>query len=92
MGKTELIKNLAAKAYMSQSDTKKVLEAFLDEIATQLEQGEEIQIVGFGTFKVVERAARNGRNPRTGEIISIPATKTVAFKSGEQLKNKINGK
>ena len=92
MGKTELIKALAAKAYMSQSDTKKVLEAFLDVVATQLEQGEEIQIVGFGTFKVVKRAARSGRNPRTGEMITIPATKAVAFKSGEQLKNKINGK
>ena len=90
MGKTEFIKAVAEKADVTQVEAKKVIEAMLDTIAESLERGEEVQFVGFGSFKLAERAARTGRNPQTGEDIEIPASKFVTFKSGNLLKNRVN--
>ena len=90
MGKTEFIKAVAEKADVTQVEAKKVIEAMLDTIAESLERGEEVQFVGFGSFKLAERAARTGRNPQTGENMEIPASKFVTFKSGNLLKNRVN--
>ena len=90
MGQTEFIKAVAEKADITQVEAKKVIEAMLDTIAETLERGEEVQFVGFGSFKLAERAARTGRNPQTGENMEIPASKFVTFKSGNLLKNRVN--
>lgn len=90
MGKTEFIKAVAEKADVTQVEAKKVIEAMLDTIGDTLERGEEVQFVGFGSFKLAERAARIGRNPQTGEEMEIPASKFVTFKSGNVLKSRVN--
>lgn len=90
MGKTEFIKAVAEKADVTQIEAKKLIEAVLETITQSLEQGEEVQFVGFGSFKLAERAARTGRNPNTGEAMEIPASKFVTFKSGNILKTRIN--
>ena len=74
MGKTEFIKAVAEKADVTQIEAKKLIEAVLETITQSLEQGEEVQFVGFGSFKLAERAARTGRNPNTGEAMEIPAS------------------
>ena len=82
MNKTELVAAIAEQAEISKKDAEKALKAFTDVVAEELKKGEKIQLVGFGTFEVSERAAREGRNPQTGETMTIAASKTPKFKSG----------
>ena len=90
MNKTELIAAVAEKAEISKKDAEKAVKAFTDAVAEELVKGGKVQLVGFGTFEVAERAAREGRNPRTGETMTIAASKTPKFKPGKALKDEIN--
>lgn len=90
MNKTEFIAAVAEKAEISKKDSEKALKAFVDVVAEQLKAGDKVQIVGFGTFEVSERAAREGRNPQTGETMTIAACKAPKFKAGKALKDAIN--
>lgn len=90
MNKTELVAAIAEKTELSKKEAEKALKAFTDVISEELAKGEKIQLVGFGTFEVSERAAREGRNPMTGETIHIAATKTPKFKPGKALKDQVN--
>ena len=90
MNKTELIKAIAGQAEVSQKDAEKVLKAFTDVVAEELKNGGKVQLVGFGTFEVSERAAREGRNPLTGETMQIAASKSPKFKAGKALKDMMN--
>ena len=89
MNKAELIAAVAAKAGVSQKDAGVVVAAVLDEIKDALKKGDKVQLVGFGSFEVRAKAARTGKNPRTGETISIPASKAPAFKAGKAFKDYI---
>ena len=89
MTKAELIARAAEKAGVSKKQADRCLKAFIEVIVDALQQGEKIAIPGFGIFQVKERAARKGRNPRTGEIITIPARKVVHFKPAKQLRELI---
>ena len=89
MNKTELVAAIAEKAGLSKKDAEGAVKAFTDTVAEQLKAGEKIQLVGFGTFEVRERAAREGVNPRTGDKIKIAASKVPAFKAGKGLKDKV---
>ena len=90
MNKTELIAAVAEQAELSKKDAEKALKAFTDVIAAELVKGEKVQLVGFGTFEVAEREAREGRNPLTGEKITIAASKNPKFKAGKALKDMVN--
>ena len=90
MNKTELVAAIAKKTELSKKDAEKALKAFTDVVAEELKKGEKIQLVGFGTFEVSERAARTGRNPQTGKDIVIPASKSPKFKAGKALKDMVN--
>ena len=90
MNKTEFIAAVADKAEISKKDSEKALKAFVDVVAEQLKAGDKVQLVGFGTFEVSERAAREGRNPQTGETMTIAACKAPKFKAGKALKDAIN--
>ena len=90
MNKTELIAAVAEKAEISKKDAEKAVKAFTDAVAEELAKGGKVQLVGFGNFEVSERAAREGRNPRTGETMTIAASKTPKFKPGKALKDEIN--
>ena len=90
MNKTEFIAAVAEKAEISKKDSEKALKAFVDVVAEQLKAGDKVQLVGFGTFEVSERAAREGRNPQTGETMTIGACKAPKFKAGKALKDAIN--
>ena len=90
MNKTELIAAIAAKADLSKKDAEKAVKAFTDAVAEELAKGGKVQLVGFGNFEVSERPAREGRNPRTGETMTIAASKTPKFKPGKALKDEIN--
>lgn len=90
MNKTELVAAMADQAGLSKKDAEKALKAFTDVVAEELTKGEKIQLVGFGTFEVVERPAREGRNPRTGETMPIAASKAPKFKAGKALKDAVN--
>ena len=90
MNKQELIAAIAEKAEMEKDDAKKALNAFIEVVGDELKKGEKIQIVGFGTFEVSERAAREGRNPQTGESMEIKASRTPKFKAGKALKDSLN--
>ena len=93
MNKTELVAAIAKKTELSKKDAEKALKAFTDVVAEELKKGEKIQLVGFGTFEVSERAAREGRNPRDPEKkIKIPASKAPVFKAGKALKDLVNNK
>ena len=87
---TEFIAAVAEKAEISKKDSEKALKAFVDVVAEQLKAGDKVQLVGFGTFEVSERAAREGRNPQTGETMTIAACKAPKFKAGKALKDAIN--
>lgn len=89
MNRTELISAIAENTNMSKVDTEKVLKAFIDIVTEELKKCEKVQIVGFGTFEVTERAARNGINPKTKEKIQIPASKSPKFKAGKALKDAV---
>ena len=90
MNKTEFLAAVAEKAEISKKDSEKALKAFVDVVAEQLKAGDKVQLVGFGTFEVSERAAREGRNPQTGETMTIAACKAPKFKAGKALKDAIN--
>ena len=90
MNKTELIAAVAEKAEISKTDAEKAVKAFTDAVAEELAKGGKVQLVGFGNFEVSERPAREGRNPRTGETMTIAASKTPKFKPGKALKDEIN--
>ena len=81
---------IAEKSEISKKDAEKALKAFTDVVAEELKKGEKIALVGFGTFEVKERAAREGRNPATGKKIKIAASKTPKFKAGKALKDSLN--
>ena len=90
MNKAELVAAIAEKTELSKKDSEKALKAFIDVVAEELTKGEKIQLVGFGTFEVSERAAREGRNPQTGKTMKIAASKAPKFKAGKALKDMIN--
>lgn len=81
---------MAEKTELSKKDAEKALKAFTDVVAEELKKGEKVQLVGFGTFEVAEREAREGRNPRTGETMTIAASKSPKFKAGKALKDSLN--
>ena len=90
MNKTELIAAVADKAGLTKVDASKALDAITDSITSALKTGDTVTLIGFGTFKVTARAARTGRNPRTGEELSIAARKAPAFTAGKALKDAVN--
>ena len=90
MNRMELVSAIAEKSELSKKDAEKALKAFTDVVAEELKKGEQIQLVGFGTFQVSERAAREGRNPQTGETMQIKASKTPKFTAGKALKDALN--
>ena len=90
MNKTELVAAIADEAGLSKKDAEKSLKAFTDVVTEELKKGEKVQLVGFGTFEVSERAAREGRNPQTGAAMKIAASKAPKFKAGKALKDLIN--
>ena len=90
MNKTELVAAMADKAGLTKKDAEAALKAFTDTVAEELKKGEKIALVGFGTFEVSERAAREGRNPQTGATMTIASSKAPKFKAGKALKDAIN--
>ena len=90
MNKTELISAMSEKSELTKVDTEKALKAFIDTVTEELKNGGKVQLVGFGSFEVAERAARKGRNPKTSEEIMIPASKSPKFKAGRSLKDIVN--
>ena len=89
MNKGELLNAMADGSGLSKTDAERALDAMIDAIKTALQKGDQVALVGFGTFVVRERAARTGRNPRTREEITIPASKVPAFKPGKALKDAV---
>ena len=92
MNKSELIAAIASTAGLSKKDAESALNAFTATVTDELKKGGKVQLVGFGTFEVRDRAARDGINPATGKTIKIPATKVPAFKAGKALKDIVNKK
>ena len=90
MNRTELVAAMAEKSQLSKKDAESALKAFIDVVSEEMKKGEKIQLVGFGTFEVSERAAREGRNPQTGETMTIAASKSPKFKAGKALKDLVN--
>ena len=90
MNKTELVAAVAEQADISKKDAEKVFKAFVDVVTEEMKKGEKVQLVGFGTFEVSERAAREGRNPQTGKTMKIEACKAPKFKAGKALKDAVN--
>ena len=90
MNKTELIAAVAERAELSKKDAEKAVKAFTDVVAEELVKGEKIQLVGFGTFEVSQRKEREGRNPKSGEKMTISASRTPKFKAGKALKDQVN--
>ncbi|WP_119307551.1 HU family DNA-binding protein [Cohaesibacter haloalkalitolerans] len=92
MNKNELISAVAEKADLTKAQAGEAVDALFDIISDTLKSGDEVRIIGFGNFSVTERAATEGRNPRTGDTIQIPASKTPKFKAGKGLKDAVNSK
>jgi len=92
MNKSELVAAMAERAELSKKDAEKALKAMIEVITESLTEGEKVQLIGFGTFDVSERAAREGRNPQTGKAMKIPASKVPKFKVGKPLKDAVNGR
>ena len=90
MNKTEFIAAVAENADISKKDAEKAIKAFADVVTEELKKGEKVQLVGFGTFEVSERAAREGRNPQTGKTMKIAACKAPKFKAGKALTDAVN--
>lgn len=90
MNKTDLIDKMAEKSGLTKKDSEKALSALLDSVEEALINSEKVQLVGFGSFEVKQRAARKGRNPQTMEEINIPESKVPAFKAGKDLKESLN--
>ncbi|MCK5297242.1 MAG: HU family DNA-binding protein [Alphaproteobacteria bacterium] len=92
MNKNELITEVSKEAGLSKTDTAKAIDGMLTAVMNTLGKKEDVRLVGFGTFSVADRAASEGRNPRTGEKIQIPASKQPKFKAGKGLKDAVNNK
>ncbi|QBY45740.1 HU family DNA-binding protein (plasmid) [Arsenophonus nasoniae] len=90
MNKTELINQIAEKADLTKKDSEKALNALIETVTEALKAGDEVQLVGFGSFQVKPRAAREGRNPKTGEALKIAASNVPSFKAGKTLKEAVN--
>ena len=90
MNKTELVAAMAEQTQLSKKDAEAALKAFIDVVSEEMKKGEKVQLVGFGTFEVSERAAREGRNPQTGKTMKIAACKAPKFKAGKALKDLVN--
>ena len=90
MNKNDLVAEVAESAGLSKADATKAVDSVLDAITASLKKGDEVRLVGFGTFAVATRAASEGRNPRTGEKIKIPASKRPKFSAGKALKDAVN--
>ncbi len=90
MNKAELIEMVASQAGLSKSDAASAVDSVFNSITKTLQDGDSVTLVGFGTFAATDRAARTGRNPRTGEAITIPASKSPKFKAGKALKDALN--
>ena len=90
MKKTELVAAIAEKAGISKKDADKAVAAFVETVTEALKAGDKVQLIGFGTYEVKERAAREGRNPKTGETIEVPASKHPAFSASKALKDQLN--
>ncbi|MDS7693824.1 HU family DNA-binding protein [Acinetobacter soli] len=90
MNRSELIKHIATSTGLTQTQATNALDAFISGVKDTLANGDEIALVGFGTFKVSDRAARTGRNPKTGEELEIAASKVPTFKAGKALKEAVN--
>ncbi|MEA5444569.1 HU family DNA-binding protein [Gammaproteobacteria bacterium AB-CW1] len=90
MNKQELIEAVAASADLSKADATRAVDSVIDNVTQTLKKGDQVTLVGFGTFSVKERAARTGRNPQTGATIQIPASKVPGFKAGKALKDAVN--
>lgn len=90
MNKTELVAAMAEQAGISKKDAEKALAAFTGVVSEELKKGEKVQLVGFGTFEVSERKAREGRNPQSGAVMKIAASKAPKFKAGKALKDMVN--
>ncbi len=91
MTKVELATAISEKAQISKKDAENVVRAFTDVIGDELKKGEKVQLVGFGTFETVKRAAREGRNPQTGAVVKIKASRSPKFKAGKALKDFVKG-
>ncbi|MCR5594554.1 MAG: HU family DNA-binding protein [Lachnospiraceae bacterium] len=91
MNKTELVDAIAKQAGLSKKDSEAAVKAFTDVVSKALKKGDKVQLVGFGTFEVTKRAAREGRNPQTGATMKIKASKAPKFKAGKALKDLVNG-
>ena len=92
MNKAELVSRMAEKSELTKKEAEMALNALMESIQEALVSGDKVQLVGFGTFETRERAAREGRNPRTKEIIKIPASTVPVFKAGKTLKEAVNNK
>lgn len=92
MNKAELVDAIAEETSLTKKDSEAALKAFITAVGKELKKGGNVQLVGFGTFEVGKRAARTGRNPKTGEAIKIKAAKTPKFKAGKALKDLVNKK
>ena len=92
MNKSELIEQIAKRSGLSLEGSRRALDAVLASVSEALSEGDRVQLVGFGTFKITERNSREGRNPKTGEVIQIPASKTPSFTAGAELKKAVNGR
>lgn len=91
MNKADLVTKIAEKSGLTKKDSEKVLDAFVESVMDALKNGDKVQLIGFGSFEVRDRAERKGRNPQTGEEILIPASKTPAFRAGAELKKAVLG-
>ena len=92
MNKSELVDAIAKSSGLTKENSKKAVDALIEEVTKSLSKGDPVQLIGFGTLKVSERKAREGRNPRTGETIKIAATKAPTFSAGQALKDAVNKK
>jgi len=92
MNKNELISSIASETGLTKADSAKALDAFLSSVSSALKKGQDVRLVGFGTFAVSQRSATTARNPRTGATIKIPARKQAKFKAGKALQNSVNNK
>lgn len=90
MNKLELVSTMSEKTGLTKKDSEAALKAFVDSVQGALANGEKVSLIGFGTFETRERAAREGRNPKTREVINIPACTVPVFKAGKEFKEKVN--
>lgn len=90
MNKSELVASIAEQSGLKKTEAEKAVKAFIDTVTEEMKKGEKVQLVGFGTFEVATRPAREGRNPKTGETMKIKASKAPKFKAGKALKDAIN--